>query len=176
MARTPRRRLKVFQAHLGFYETIVAAPSRAAALRAWGTSQDLFATGQASVTEEATAVELATAQPETVLKRPVGSAAAFERDPKGLPDLPSAPARPAAAKPAPPPKPAADRTALTGAEQDLAALDQRRKAAEAAFRARLEAIEAEKAAAQAAYVRDRQAASAAVVAARHAYRQAGGRD
>ena len=48
------RKLKVFQAQFGFYDTVVAAPSRAAALRAWGTHQNLFASGEAKVaTDEA---------------------------------------------------------------------------------------------------------------------------
>jgi len=38
-----KRKLKVFQAQLGFYDTVVAVPGRAAALRAWGVHQDLFA-------------------------------------------------------------------------------------------------------------------------------------
>jgi hypothetical protein len=36
------RRLKVFQAHLGFYDTIVAAPSQKAALEARGASSRKF--------------------------------------------------------------------------------------------------------------------------------------
>ena len=63
------RRLKVFQVHLGFYDTVVAAPSQAAALRAWGTHQNLFADGQARVTDDPQAIEAALAYPETPLKR-----------------------------------------------------------------------------------------------------------
>jgi hypothetical protein len=37
---------KVFQAQFGFYDTVVAAPSQVAALRAWGIHQNLFAGGQ----------------------------------------------------------------------------------------------------------------------------------
>src|ERR1700761_4583657 len=85
------RKLKVFQAQFGFYDTVVAASSQTAALRAWGTRQNLFASGEASVVTDPKAVEAATAHPETVLKRPVGSKAAFERDPSGLPDVPDAP-------------------------------------------------------------------------------------
>ena len=44
------RKLKVFQAQFGFYDTIVAAPSQAAALRAWGVNQNLFASGEATGT------------------------------------------------------------------------------------------------------------------------------
>lgn len=54
MAKAPK--LKVFQAHFGFYDTIVAAPSQAAALRAWGVHQNVFADGQAKLTTDEAAV------------------------------------------------------------------------------------------------------------------------
>src|ERR1700761_7217407 len=116
------RKLKVFQAQFGFYDTVVAAPSQAAALRAWGTRQNLFASGEARPVTDPKTVEAATAQPETVLKRPVGSKDAFVADPSGLPD---GPAPPKAPKPSPAKKtskprarerPPADRAALTEAE------------------------------------------------------------
>lgn len=59
------RKLKVFQAQFGFYDTVVAAPSQAAALRAWGTHQDLFASGAATVTTDEAAIAAALAHPET---------------------------------------------------------------------------------------------------------------
>ena len=37
MPKTPTRKLKVFQTQFGFFDTVLAAPSQAAALRAWGT-------------------------------------------------------------------------------------------------------------------------------------------
>lgn len=57
------RRLKVFRTPIGFHDAYVAAPSRKAALAAWGTDADLFARGTA---EEVTEARL-TAEP---LKRP----------------------------------------------------------------------------------------------------------
>lgn len=39
--------LKVFQAQFDFYDVVVAAPSQAAALRAWGVHQKLFTDGMA---------------------------------------------------------------------------------------------------------------------------------
>jgi len=175
------RKLKVFQAQFGFYERVVAAPSQAAALRAWGTHQNLFASGEAKLTTEAAAVKAAIAHPETVLKRPVGSNGAFELDPTTLPDVPDAPARKPAPKaarraPAKADSPPADRTALTQAEAALHDVDKRRKAEEAELRERQEALQAEIDAAQAAYVQARKAATAKVVQARAAYRKAGGRD
>src|ERR1700757_821297 len=93
VAKHPARRLKVFQTQLGFYDTVVAAPSQAAALRAWGTHQDLFASGDARLTTEPAAVEAALARPEIPLRRPIGSEGAFELEPTTPPKLPPAPKR-----------------------------------------------------------------------------------
>ena len=78
-------RLKVFQAQFGFYDSVVAAPSQAAALRAWGTHQNLFADGEAQVTTDEAAVEAAMAHPETPLRRAVGSNDGFALEPTGFP-------------------------------------------------------------------------------------------
>ena len=178
------RRLKVFQAQFGFYDTVVAAPSQAAALRAWGTRQDLFASGEAKVTTEEAAVAAAIAHPETPLRRAVGSSDPFALEPTSLPKVPDAPKRGAGggAKPIPKPKPSkpdrppADRSNLDAAEAALKALDERRKTEEAKFRREAEALAERQAKAQSAYVEARKAATAAVVAARAAYRKAGGED
>lgn len=81
------RRLRVFQAHLGFYDTVVAAPSRKAALEAWGAGAGEFAKGFAKVTQDPAAIDAAIKQPGTVLKRPYGSSGAY----KAEADLPSMP-------------------------------------------------------------------------------------
>ena len=175
------RRLKVFTASLGFYETVVAVPSRAAALRAWGSHQDLFASGLASETRDPELVAAALAQPDRVLKRAVGSKDRFAVEATSLPRISKAPKRPgrkAAAKPVvkpPEPKPA-DRKALDAAEARLAKVDAARKREEAVFRDRQDALDAERRSAQAAYVEARKAATAKIVAARQAYRKAGGAD
>lgn len=183
MAKPPTRKLKVFQAQFGFYDTVVAAPSRAAALRAWGTHQNLFATGQARQIDDAQAIEAAQAHPETPLRRAVGSTAPFALEPTSLPDVPVLQRPPAvrksSPKPAPrpdPPKPAADRQALDRAEAALRVVDEARKREEVELRRRQDELDAALDAAQAQYVAARKAASAAVVAARQAYRKAGGRD
>jgi hypothetical protein len=72
------RKLKVFQAQFGFYDTVVAASSQAAALRAWGTHQNLFASGEAKVTTDEAAVAAALKHPETPLRRAVGSNDPFQ--------------------------------------------------------------------------------------------------
>ncbi|RYF99054.1 MAG: cell envelope biogenesis protein TolA, partial [Caulobacteraceae bacterium] len=71
----------MFQAQFGFYDTVVAAPSQAAALRAWGVRQNLFADGTARLTDDSQAVEAALAHPETPLRRAVGSSEPFALEP-----------------------------------------------------------------------------------------------
>ncbi len=121
-------KLKVFKAQMGFYESVVAAPSQKAALAAWGVHQDLFGAGMAVLTDDAAAIKAATAQPGVALRRPAGSAGTFAADAAALPKLPPAPKRPKAAKAA---KPAAakrpDRTALTEAERALKAVEDARR-------------------------------------------------
>ena len=70
-------RLKVFQARLGFHDSVVATTSRPKALAAWGVRQDLFAEGMAGETDDPEAVAAAVAQPETPLLRPVGGKGRF---------------------------------------------------------------------------------------------------
>jgi hypothetical protein len=78
---------KVFRAHLGFYDTIVATTSQKAALAAWGARPAEFAQGFAAVTTDPQAVEAALKQPGVVLRRPYGSKGEF----KFVPDAPRAP-------------------------------------------------------------------------------------
>jgi len=77
---------KVYRAHLGFYDTVVAAHSQQSALAAWGSGQDLFRSGIAKPTNDPTAVKAALAKPGIVLKRPAGSNIAFSEHPP-LPDI-----------------------------------------------------------------------------------------
>lgn len=172
------RRLKVFQAQFGFYDSVVAAPSQAAALRAWGTRQNLFASGDARQITDADAVAAALQHPETPLRRAVGSKDAFALEPTSLPSVPDAPktkqksvARRVVEAPIQPPP---DRSMLDAAEKALHLVDAKRKAEEARFRREQDELEARQAAAQASYVAARKAATAAVVEARTAYRKAGG--
>ncbi len=180
MAEAAGRKLKVFQAQFGFYDTVVAAASQAAALRAWGIHQNLFADGLASVTEDAQAIEAALAHPETPLRRAVGSTDPFALQPVNLPKVPDAPKKEPApklegkARPAPTPKPPVDRSALDAAEAGLRKLDEDRRVEEAALRRRQDELDTDREAAQAAYVASRKSGTTAVVAAREAYRKAGG--
>jgi hypothetical protein len=173
------RPLKVFQAQFGFYDTVVAAPSQAAALRAWGVHQNLFTDGQARISDDARAVEAALAHPETPLRRALGSREAFSLAPGGLPIIPDAPKKPgvrARKASAEQRKPPADRSALDACEAALKALDDARTREEAGFRRRRDDLDADIAAAQIAYVRARKVASADLLTAADAYRAAGGGD
>jgi hypothetical protein len=173
------RKLKVFKAQFGFFDTVVAAPSQAAALRAWDTRQDLFARGDATLATDEAAVEAALKHPETPLRRAVGSNDPFQLEPASLPKAPDTPRRmpakaPFKTRPAKAPKPLADRTALDAAEAALRRLDDARKQEEADFRRRQGELDQSKAAAQSAYVEGRKTATAAIVAARKAFKSAGG--
>jgi hypothetical protein len=81
---------KVYEAHLGFYDTVVAAFSQKSALAAWGSSTDLFKMGIARVTDDPAKVKAALAKPGLVLRRPAGTTIAFSENPP-LPKAPSAP-------------------------------------------------------------------------------------
>ena len=166
------RKLKVFQAQFGFYDTIVAASSQPAALRAWGVRQNLFAEGLAHVVEDAEIVAAALAHPEIPLRRAVGSSDPFELQPANLPDVPASKNGPKTR--AKPEKPPADRSKLDKAEITLRNLDAEHKAEEAAFRRRQDELEAAQEAAQSDYVAKRRVATAELVEARAAYRKAGG--
>jgi hypothetical protein len=165
-------RLKVFQAQIGFYDTVVAAPSQAAALRAWGVHQDLFANGGAKAITDELALAAALAHPEKPLRRVVGSKGRFKLEPNSPPNAAGGPKR-AAARTA---KAPADRTALDAAETALRQLGGDRKREEADFRRRQETLDAEKDQARRTYAEVHRTAIAAVVRARQVYRKAGGKN
>ena len=104
------RKLKVFRTSTGFHDAYVAAPSRKAALAAWGADADLFARG---VAEEVTDPKLAKAaleRPGEVIRLSRGDLSAQlralpPRTRKKAARSPSAAEKPRkAAKPKPPPK------------------------------------------------------------------------
>lgn len=121
------RKLKIFCTAIGFHDAYVAAPSRKAALKAWGATADLFARGMAEeVTDEALVAE-PLAHPGEVIKRTRGDMAAHIA---ALPKNAGAPRKAAKAKAAPP-APRPSRAALEEAEQ---ALEEGEKANRAATR------------------------------------------
>lgn len=82
------RKLKTYLTSAGFHDLAIAAPSMKAALEAWGSRANLFQQGFARETHEAAIVAATMAKPGVVLRRPVGSNAAFREDadlPRTLP-------------------------------------------------------------------------------------------
>ncbi len=141
------RKLKVYETQIGFHDLVVAAPSQAAALRAWGIHLSLFADGSARVSTDERAIAAALAQPEIALKRGVGTDDPFSLNP-GLPRIPDEPKaskpaiaakrRPTPSKPAPP-----DRKALSAAEAVLTRVIEEQRAEQAAYERQHAAMAAE---------------------------------
>jgi len=109
------RRLKVFRTTIGFHDAYVAAPSRKAALSAWGTTKDLFASEAAEEVTEPALIAEVLARPGEVIRKPRGALA--------LPDKPE-PDR-ATAAPAKRRRPEPSRSALAAAEATLEAFEHR---------------------------------------------------
>jgi hypothetical protein len=176
-----RRKLKVFQAQFGFYDSVVAAQSRWAALRAWGVHQNLFTSGEARLATDEAAIAVAILHPETPLRRAIGSNDPFALEPTSLPEAPEPPegrVAPETPKPEPPapPKPPADRSKLDVAEKALKALDVGRRREEAKFRQEAKELEARREAALTTYVEARKTAEAELAEARAEYAKASGED
>jgi len=110
-------KLKVFRTAIGFHDAYVAAPSKKAALEAWGSTKDLFGRNAAEqVTDDKLTAE-PLANPGKVIKRSRGTAAEqFAALPEDAPTLPKA--KQTRKKPAPskPRKPKPSRARLDAAE------------------------------------------------------------
>ena len=183
MVESKSRRLKVYESRIGFYDTVVSAPSRAAALRAWGTHQNLFADGEAREAQDRQAIEAALAHPGLPLRRGAGTQDGFslKPNPPPLPDVPAAARKAKAPRrtaghptPRPDPEPP-DRSALSAAESALRSLDDQHRRDDQAFRDRRAALDAEESAAAGRFAAARTRAHGALDRARQAYSRAGGR-
>jgi hypothetical protein len=192
LPKTPTQKLKVFQAQFGFFDTVLAVPSQAAALRAWGTHRNLFATGHAELATDEAAIAAALQHPGTLLRRAVGSNDPFSIEPTSLPKVPdlaaAMPESPSVSeatqkpelkrkpeqKPQPVRSPPPDRSRLNAAEAALQDVDEQHLREEANLRRQQEELDAKRASMQQTYAEARNRASAAVVAARAAYRKASG--
>lgn len=122
-------RLKAFQAHLGFFETVVAARSQEAALQAWGSRQNLFRNGTATQASDPDAIAAALAHPGVVLKRLAGSKDSFS-------EQPPLPKTKRAHHPEPRRKKPPDRSKVAAAERALSQLRQQREIMRAEFEQR----------------------------------------
>lgn len=111
-------KLKVFRTTIGFHDAYVATPSRAAALRAWGATTDLFAMGAAEEVVEKALMAKPLAAPGAIIKQSRGTAADhIAASAKASSDRGQAPG--GRSKP-PRPKPLPDRTTLDAADKRLA--------------------------------------------------------
>ena len=143
------RKLKVFRTPIGFDDAYVAAPSRKAALAAWGSDADLFARGVAEQVSDPQLMAEPLAAPGEVIRRSRGDLAAQLR---ALPrrrtkrdgtqeDKPAATAAAAKTRKAAKPKPPPSRARLDAAEAAVAEAAARHESELAALEAEREAAE-----------------------------------
>lgn len=144
MAKGPR--LKVFTTAIGFHDALVAAPSRAAALRAWGSDHDLFARGAAFEVTDPEVMKEPLATPGVVIRRLRGSEAEqFAGLPPDRPPAGSARSVKAGTTKVVPKGPKPSASELKRAEASLQAAVKRHREADAAARARVEAAQRDRA-------------------------------
>ena len=144
------RKLKVFRTAIGFHDAYVAAPSRKAALAAWGSDADLFARGVAEEVTDPALTAAALAEPGTVVRRSRGTADEyFAALPKTEPKprkaaepepTPKPEPEPHRAKPRPPPS----RKALDAAEAAIDTAEARFRRDAAALKEREQALAKER--------------------------------
>ncbi|WP_294355989.1 hypothetical protein [uncultured Sphingomonas sp.] len=114
------RKLKVFRTAAGFHDAYVAAPSRKAALAAWGAERDLFARGAAEEVTDPALMEEPLSRPGEVIKRSRGSAAEqFAALPADRPKAKKRTAKVEAREPAPVRAPKPSREALDAARDAI---------------------------------------------------------
>lgn len=161
MARNPK--LKVFRTPIGFHDAYVAAPSRKAALKAWGSDADLFARGVAEEVTDPALMRAPLDRPGEVVRLARGSAA--EHLAAAGAERPKPKRKGSAATARRPARPSRD--ALKAAEKALATLERGHVEANDDLRARAEslkrqlaAIEREQRDLDATYERERKAAQA----------------
>ena len=177
MAKPPGRKLKVYSAHLGFDDSVVAAANQGEALKAWGVRQNLFAEGQAAVETDPAAVAAALERPGTPLRRPAGGDGVFGLDaqpPRSIPQAKRPAGRRAASKVQPPAKPEPDRAEFDAAEQQLKRLERAHADELEALERRRIRLDEDEADAKRAWARTHEAAARRLEQARNAFRRAGG--
>jgi hypothetical protein len=166
------RKLKVFRTAAGFNDAYVAAPSRKAALEAWGAGADLFARGAAEqVTDEALMAEPLKRPGEVIMKSRGGLAdqlKALGPRKTGKAEAAKADHKPAPRKRTKPPS----RAALDKAEAALEAADKRHAADLGELQTERDAVERKIEALQARQVKERDKLERRERDAREAYRDA----
>jgi hypothetical protein len=174
----PQRKqpLKVFRTAVGFDDAYVAAPSRKAALAAWGASKDLFAIGSAELVTDPDLTAAPLAEPGKVIRRSRGDLAAQLAATAAAPrkaarsEAPVKGAAPAPRKTRPKPPPSRNR--VDAAEAALAAFEARAKSEIAALRRREDALRREREALERDHSRKAGELSARLAQAREHYERA----
>lgn len=147
------QKLKVFRAPVGFHDVYVAAPSRKAALEAWGSDHDLFARGMAEQVEDPELTREPLEKPGEIIRRlrgtPAEQIASLPKSRRRLPvkraEKASAPIKSGPAKPRPKPsKPRPDRGALLAAQEALSRAEEQQHAEMSAFAKRQAELERER--------------------------------
>ena len=158
-----KQRLKVFRTPIGFHDAYVAAPSRKAALEAWGAGTDLFSAGIAEeVKAESKSTKAALAKPGDIVR--VGREGGKETRPS---------TRSGRTKTKIKPRPS--RAALDKAEKALAELDRKQAAERMALAKEEQKLAKKRRALEEKQGRDRDKAEARREAAEQRYRAALGR-
>jgi chromosome segregation ATPase len=142
-----KQELKVFRTPIGFHDAYVAAPSRKAALEAWGADSNLFAQGIAEEVTEPKLTEEPLARPGEVIKKARGSAeehlaaadAIPRRKPKQADESGSAPPKKAAE-----PKPKPSRAELDAAEEALEKAEKKQRKTVRKLDERIQQLERER--------------------------------
>ncbi|MHC9420565.1 hypothetical protein ACYZX9_18400 [Sphingomonas citri] len=173
------RKLKVFRTPAGFHDAYVAAPSRRAALAAWGADADLFARGVAEEVTDAALMAEPLARPGEVVRRSRGSAAEQlaalppdrpKRARKAAEEEEAPRSRTARSKPSTkPPVPRPSRAELEAAEAALEQEDAHRRDEEKALAERQAALDRERREAARRHERERAKLEAARERAAKAY-------
>ena len=140
------RKLKVFRTAAGFHDAYVAAPSRKAALAAWGAERDLFARGAAEEVTDPALMDEPLAHPGEVIKRSRGSAAEqFAALPADAPKPKrTAKVRAAKAEPVTKSAPKPSRDALDAAQEAIDAAEREWRKVQRELAARQAALDRER--------------------------------
>lgn len=167
MAKARKQALKVFKTPIGFHDAYVAAPSRKAALEAWGAGTDLFSAGIAEpVTSTGEAAKAALAKPgEVVRVRRTGG-----KEDKGGPRI--EPGRTRRAQPKAKSKPKPSRATVDKAEAALAELGDRQEVERAELAAEEDRLARRRRALDERHAKAREIAEANLQAAEDRYRAA----
>ncbi len=169
--------LKVFRMPIGFHDAYVAVPSQKAALAAWGTNGDLFASKLAERVDDPELMREPLAHPGKIIRRSRGTNA------EQIAALPAAPPNrshtsaarsettksAAKPKPAPPRPPRPDRAALDTAERALAELETRHRSEQDALARRQAELDRERRALETNHRRESDRATRAANQARAVY-------